>query len=217
MEPRFEKMEEKIKCAVESISDALVYGSLVKQGCSQTAKKFLKERNRKEFLDLKSITLKDVIKDRKCWIQNHTKSAVESIISDTLVYNHLKKLGCTNTAQRLLRIRNQPEFPELRGIPRLEYLLNDYKGTITKTEAYSVVESISDALVYNSLQSKRCMKTAKRLLKIRRQTKFLDVKGIRLQDLINDQMAAKISSSIILENGSDKGKSLSEALIFCIN
>ena len=188
MEPRFEKMEEKIKCAVDSISDALVYGSLVKQGCSQTAKKFLKERNRKEFLDLKGITLEDVIKDRKCWIQNHTKSAVESIISDTLVYNHLKKLGCTNTAKRLLRIRNRPEFPELRGIPRLEYLLNDYKDTITKTEVDSVVESISDALVYNSLQSKRCMKTAKRLLKIRKQTKFLDVKGIQLQDLINNQI-----------------------------
>ena len=51
MEPRFEKMEEKIKCAVDSISDALVYGSLVKQGCSDTAKKFLKERNQTEFLD----------------------------------------------------------------------------------------------------------------------------------------------------------------------
>ena len=54
-------------------------------------------------------------------------SAVESI-SDTLVYNHLKKLGCTNTAKRLLRIRNLPEFPELQGIPRLEYLLNDYQS-----------------------------------------------------------------------------------------
>ena len=203
MEAGFEKMDE-IKCAVESISDALVYGSLVKQGCSNTALKFLKERNRKEFLDLKSITLEDVIKDRKCWIQNHTKSAVVSI-SDTLVYNHLEKLGCTNTAKRILTIRNQPEFLKLRGIPRLEYLINDYKGTITKTEVDSVVGSISDALVYNSLQNKRCMKTAKRLLKIRRQTKFLDVKGIRLQDLINDQIykPAKISSSIVLVNGSD--------------
>ena len=98
---------EEIKCAVDSISDALVYDSLVKQGCSDTAKKFLKERNQKEFLDLKSITLEDVIKDKKCWIQNHTKSAVESIISDTLVYNHLKKLGCRNTAKRLLRIFSQ--------------------------------------------------------------------------------------------------------------
>ena len=132
MEAGFEKMDE-IKCAVESISDALVYGSLVKQGCSNTALKFLKERNQKEFLDLKGITLEDVIKDRKSWIQNHTKSAVESIISDTLVYNHLRKLGCTNTAKRLLRIRNQPEFPELRGIPRLEYLLNDYKGKAMKS------------------------------------------------------------------------------------
>ena len=75
-------MEEKIKCAVESISDALVYGSLVKQGCSDTAKKFLKERNQKEFLDLKNITLEDVIKDRKCWIQNHIKSALN--ISDSV-------------------------------------------------------------------------------------------------------------------------------------
>ena len=50
-----------------------------------------------------------------------------------MVYNHLRKLGCTNTAKRLLRIRNQPEFPELRGIPRLEYLLNDYKGKAMKS------------------------------------------------------------------------------------
>ena len=57
MEPGFEKMD-KIQCAVESI-DALVYGSLVKQGCSKTAKKFLKERNQNKFLDLKSIALKD--------------------------------------------------------------------------------------------------------------------------------------------------------------
>ena len=193
-----------IKCAVELISDALVYGSLVKQGFSDTAKKFLKERNQKEFLDLKSITLEDVIKDRKCWIQNYSKSAVESI-SDALVYNQLKKLGCTNTAKTLLRIRNQPEFLELRGIPRLEYLINDQKGTITKTEVDSVVESISDELVYSSLQSKRCMKTAKRLLKIRRRTKFLDMKGIRLQDLINDQIRkpATISGSIVIENVSN--------------
>ena len=52
--------------------------------------------------------------------------AVESI-SDTLVHNHLKKLGCMK-AKELLKIRNLPEFPESQGIQRLEYLLNDYKS-----------------------------------------------------------------------------------------
>ena len=41
VESGFEKMAE-IKCSIQSITNALVYDSLVKQGCTETAKNFLK-------------------------------------------------------------------------------------------------------------------------------------------------------------------------------
>ena len=45
MESGFEKITE-TKWSVETISNALVYDSLVKQGCTETAKNFLKIQNK---------------------------------------------------------------------------------------------------------------------------------------------------------------------------
>ena len=47
VESGFEKITE-TKWSVETISNALVYDSLLKQGCIETAKNFLKSQNKKD-------------------------------------------------------------------------------------------------------------------------------------------------------------------------
>ena len=94
----------KIEVAAEEISDALVYDSLRKQGCTKTAKKLLRIRKATRFLNLQGVELHDLVQDQKVHIKSEIELATEGI-SDALVYESLIKQGYTKTAKKLLKIR----------------------------------------------------------------------------------------------------------------